>query len=327
MTLHPVIAGFLATLPPSDATPPDVDAWRANGEAHVPPLDERQPAVQSIEDRVAHTAAGDVPLRVYSPAPSPAEGDGAEGGTDSGTEVGTDGLLLYFHGGAFFSGSLETHDAICRSLAAASGWTVVSVGYRLAPEHAFPAGLDDCLAALRWAAEHPGELGWSGARLAVAGDSSGGTFAAVVAAMARDAGFERIDKQVLLYPSVDLDFDINPDRYPSLRENAVGYGLETVGLKPHNSFYLESGADPADPRVSPIKRESLAGLPEALVITAEFDPLRDEGEAYAARLADAGVATVVHRYEGATHGFAQHWGFLPEYQPVFAEIGEFLNRA
>lgn len=308
MPVHPVVAGFLATLPPSDATPPDVDAWRANGEAHVPTLAERQPAVHQIEDRVAGTPAGDVPVRVYSPS-----------------EAVTEGLLLYLHGGAFFSGSLETHDAVCRSLAVASGWTVVSVGYRLAPEHAFPAGLDDSLAVLHWVTEHAAELGWSGARLAVAGDSSGGTFAAVVSALAHDAGFDRIERQVLLYPSVDLDFDL--DRYASLRENAVGYGLETVGLKPHNSFYLASGADPADPRVSPIKRESLAGLPEALVITAEFDPLRDEGEAYAARLAEAGVATTVHRVEGATHGFVQHWGFLPEFQPVFAEVGEFLNRA
>lgn len=307
MPVHPVIAEFLATLSPSDATPPNVEAWRANGESHVPPLAERQPAVHAIEDRVARTAAGDVPLRVYAPE------DGV-----------ADGLLVYFHGGAFFSGSLDTHDAICRALAVESGWTVVSVGYRLAPEHAFPAGLDDCLAALRWVAEHPAEVGWSGARLAVAGDSSGGTFAAAVAALAHDDGFDRIDRQVLLYPSVDLDFD--ESRYPSLRENAVGYGLETVGLRPHNSFYLESGADPADPRVSPIKRASLAGLPEALVITAEFDPLRDEGEAYGARLAEAGVETTVHRYAGAPHGFAQHWGFLPEYRPVFAEVGEFLNR-
>ena len=305
MPVHPQIAAFLAKLPPSDATPPDVAGWRAMGEAHLPPVAERPP-VASVEDRIAATDAGDVPVRVYRP-------DAEE----------TAGLVVYLHGGAFFSGSLETHDVIARSIARASGWTVVSAGYRLAPEAVFPAGLDDSYGVLRWAVDHASDLGWSGERLALAGDSSGGTFVAALTARAHDEGFERITHQVLLYPSVDLDFAV--DRYASLTENATGKGLETVALRPHNSYYFASGADPADPRVSPIKREDLSGLPQALVITAEFDPLRDEGEAYARRLQEAGVPVQLHRYAGATHGFVQHFGWLPEYQPVFAEIAEFLN--
>ena len=277
MPVHPQIAGFLSTLPPSTAATPDPAAWRAQGESHLPPLAERPP-VHIVEDVTAKTSVGDVPVRIYTPS-----------------EATSFGVLVYMHGGAFFSGSLETHDVIARSIANASGYKVVSVGYRLAPEHAFPAGLDDCYAVVRWVAEQGKQLNWDGARLAVAGDSSGGTFATVVAARAHNDGFDGITAQVLLYPSVDLDFD--QTRYASLVENASGNGLETIALKPHNSFYVDSGADPADPEVSPIKRANLAGLPEALVITAEYDPLRDEGEAYAHALEQAGVAVKLHRYD------------------------------
>ena len=176
---------------------------------------------------------------------------------------------------------------------------------------------------VRWAAEQGTSLGWDGKNLAIAGDSSGGNFVAAVAAMAHDDGFDRITHQVLFYPSLDLDFDV--DRYASLRENAEGYGLETAGLKPFNSFYLESGADPADPLVSPIKREDLDGLPPALIITAEHDPLRDEGELYGQRLREAGVVATVSRYAGANHGFVQNFSWIPEFYRAFEETGDFLN--
>lgn len=305
MTLHPKIAELLATLPPPPAGPPDPAALRAAEEAHVPPLAERLP-LHSVEDVVAATPAGDVPVRVYTAATAP-----------------TYGLLVYFHGGAFFLGSLETHDHVARSLAVATGLRVVSVGYRRAPENPFPAGLEDCYGVVRWAVQGGTGLDWDGGTLAVAGDSSGGTFAAAVAAMAHDDGSGAVTHQVLYYPSLDLDFDA--DRYPSLRENAVGYGLETAGLKPFNAFYLDSGADPADPRVSPIKRADLTGLPPALVVTAQYDPLRDEGELYGRRLADAGVPTVVSRYDGAGHGFVQHFSWLPEFGRVFDETAAFLR--
>lgn len=301
MAVHPEIAAFLSTLPPSDATPPDVTGWRAMGEAHLPALDERLPLF-SVEE----TEAGNVPVRIYTPV------DAAEFG-----------VLVYFHGGAFFSGSLETHDGIARSIADASGYKVISVGYRLAPEAQFPAGLDDCYSVVKWVVDNAAYLKWDGKRLAVAGDSSGANFATVVAAMAQDDGLDAITQQILLYPSVDLDFDL--ERYPSLTENAVGKGLETITLKPFNSYYINSGADPADSRVSPIKRESLRGLPEAFVVTAENDPLRDEGELYAHQLVEAGVSTQLSRYEGATHGFVQYFAWLPEYSSIFQEIARFLK--
>jgi acetyl esterase len=144
-----------------------------------------------------------------------------------------------------------------------------------------------------------------------------------LAALAHDDGLDAITHQVLYYPSLDLDFD--HDRYPSLRENAVGYGLETAGLKPFNAFYLNSGADPDDPRVSPIKRADLTGLPPALIITAEYDPLRDEGELYGQRLRTAGVRTIVTRYPGAGHGFVQHFSWLPEYHRTFTDTRDFLQ--
>ncbi|MFF2902121.1 alpha/beta hydrolase [Streptomyces sp. NPDC057966] len=204
-----------------------------------------------------------------------------------------------------------------------TGLKVVSVGYCLAPEAAFPAGLDDCYAVLRWAAEHGETFAWDRTTLAVAGDSSGGTYAAV-AARAHDDGFHHITHQILYYPSLDLDFDT--DRYPSLCENAVGHGLETAGLKPFNAFYFGSGADPADPLVYPIKRTDLGGLPPVLVVTGECDPLRDEGELYARRIWEAGGKATVSRYAGAGHGFVQHFSWIPEYHRVFAETSAFLGR-
>ncbi|MEU2677590.1 alpha/beta hydrolase [Streptomyces sp. NPDC007107] len=306
MTLHPEIAKFVASLPAPPEGPLDPVAMRAGDEAHVPPLDERLP-LHAVEDVTARTASGDVPVRVYTPA-----------------EADSYGVLVYFHGGAFFLGSLETHDHVARSLAKETRLKVVSVGYRLAPEAAFPAGLDDCYAVVRWIAEGGGGLDWNGTTLALAGDSSGGTFVAAVAARAHDDGFHRITHQILYYPSLDLDFDV--DRYASLRENAVGYGLETAGLKPFNAFYVDSGADPADPLVSPVKRTDLTGLPPALVVTGEHDPLRDEGELYGRRLREAGVAATVSRYEGAGHGFVQHFSWIPEYHRVFEETRDFLGR-
>ncbi|MFL4477761.1 alpha/beta hydrolase [Paeniglutamicibacter sp. ORCA_105] len=306
MAIHPEIAKILATIPEPDGSPLDPAAMRAFEAGQVPAPEDRL-SLHRVEDRAAHTPAGEVPVRIYTP-----------------TEAEAHGALVYFHGGAFFLGSLDTHDHVARNLAKETGHLVISVDYRLAPENAFPAGLEDCYAVLRWVADNGQSLGWNGKNLAIAGDSSGGTFVAAVAAKALDDGFDALTHQILFYPSLDLDFDV--ERYSSMRENATGYGLETAGLAPFNSFYLENGADPADPLVSPIKREDLTGLAPALVITAEFDPLRDEGELYAGRLSEAGVETTLCRYAGANHGFVQNFSWIPEFHRVFAETGDFLNK-
>lgn len=297
MPLHPQIAQIVAHLPHPEL-PLDPVAMRAADEAMVPAPADRLP-IRSVED----TDVVGVPVRIYLDDAEPA------------------GVLVYLHGGAFFLGSLNTHDHICRSLAKATGLQVVSVGYRLAPESAFPAGLDDCWTVLSWAAEQEG-----GSVLALAGDSSGGTFVAALTARALDEGLPRgrhVTHQVLYYPSLDLDFD--QTRYPSLVENAVGYGLETAGLAPFNAFYLDSGAEAGDPRVSPIKRADLSGLPPALILTGEFDPLRDEGEEYGRRLGAAGVPVTLTRYAGAGHGFVQHFSWIPDYGKAFEQTADFLT--
>jgi acetyl esterase len=309
MALHPTIAKFIASLPPPPPGPLNPVAMRAAEESHVPPLEKRLP-VFSVLDRTLDTPAGAVPVRIYRPSAAPGQP-----------------LLVYFHGGAFFLGSLGTHDHVARELAQATQGTVVSVDYRLAPEHAFPAGLNDCYAVLQWLLQHGREagqgIGWDGQTLAVAGDSSGGSFAAAVAAKAHDEGLRGITHQILFYPSLDLDFDA--ERYESMKSNAVGYGLETALLKPFNAFYLDSGADPADPLVSPIKRRDLSGLPPAFIVTAEYDPLRDEAELYGRRLAEAGVPVKLRRFDAAGHGFVQHFSWLPEFHGVFDETAAFLR--
>jgi acetyl esterase len=277
MPLHPEIAKIVANLPEFPSGPIDPAVLRAGEAAMVPPLEERLP-LYSVEDVTAHTPAGEVPVRIYTPV-----------------DATSHGVLVYFHGGAFFLGSLDTHDHVARSLAKVTGLKVVSVGFRLAPENAFPAGLEDCLAVVRWVTENGERLGWDEATLAVAGDSSGGNFVAAVCGLAHDEGFDRITHQVLYYPSLDLDFDV--ERYPSLRENSVGYGLETAGLGPFNAFYVDGGADPADARVSPIKREDLSG-----------------------------VVVTVGRYAGANHGFVQNFSWIPDYHRVFEETATFLGR-
>ncbi|MCX6501779.1 MAG: alpha/beta hydrolase [Microbacterium sp.] len=304
MPLHPEIARILATLPHEDG-PLDPVAMRAGEEAQVPPLADRHP-VREVVDTVAHTAVSDVPIRVYAD-----------------TDADASGVIVYFHGGAWFLGSLNTHDHIARQLATATGLRVISVGYRLAPENAFPAALEDGQAVVGWVIAQGEDAGWDGSTLALAGDSSGGTMVAAIAATLHDAGVDAVTHQVMFYPSVDLDLD--PGRYPSMTENAVGYGLETAGIAPFNAFYMQT-ADPQDPRVSPVKREDLTGLPPALVLTGEFDPMRDEGELYARRLEEAGVPVTLTRYLGAGHGFVQHFSWLPEYGRAFTQTAEFLGR-
>lgn len=234
--------------------------------------------VAAVEDRVA---AGDIPVRLYRPEsaePPP--------------------LVVYFHGGGWTIGNLETHDGLCRSLANRSGCAVLAVDYRLGPEHRFPAAVEDAMAATRWAADHAEELGVDPGRLGVAGDSAGGNLAAVVSLLARDAGGPRISHQLLIYPATDLTRD-----WPSYQENAEGYFLTVRDMQWFESHYVRSAADRDDWRVSPGVAPSHADLPEAMVVTAEYDPLRDQGETYGELLRAAGVPVRVVRYPGMIHGF------------------------
>jgi len=214
---------------------------------------------------------------------------------------------------------IETHDRICRRLANATGALVVSVDYRLAPEHRFPAALEDCEAATAWLADHADQLGGDATRLVVAGDSAGGNLAACVALRARAVG-PPLAAQVLVYPVCDAARDT-----ASYRENGDGYLLTADDMAWFWECYLGPDGDPADAFASPLRAANLGGLPPALVITAEFDPLRDEGEAYARRLDGFDVPVELHRFEGMVHGFVGMDALVPEADAAMARIAAFLS--
>jgi acetyl esterase len=282
MPVDPQLQPFLdagAALPPFDAL--SVEEARARLKVHPLP-GARADAVASVADRTIPAPAGPLGLRVYTPR-----------------GAGPFPLLVFFHGGGFVVCDLDTHDALCRNLCAGAGCVVASVDYRLAPEHRFPAAPDDCLAATRWAAEHAAELGADPARVAVGGDSAGGNLAAVVALRVRDEGGPRLAGQLLLYPTTDAE----AAGMPSLAENAEGYGLTRRDMAWFKDHYFNDPSEAGNPHASPLRAADLRGLPPALVQTAEYDPLRDEGEAYAARLREAGVPTTVSRRAGMIHGF------------------------
>lgn len=241
---------------------------------------EPEPVAQVV-NRTIPGPAGEIPVRIYTPAgggPFPA--------------------LVFFHGGGWVICDLDTHDGLCRSLCNGAGCVVVSVDYRLAPEHKFPAAPQDCYAAMQWVAGHAAEINAIPGKLAIGGDSAGGNLTAVVAQMARDQGSPRLAFQLLIYPATDFDFD-----GPSIRENAEGYFLTRDDMIWFTNHYLTSDEDKKNPLASPLLAADLRGLPPALVITGEYDPLRDEGEAYGKRLKEAGVPVTLSRYDGVIHGF------------------------
>jgi acetyl esterase len=207
--------------------------------------------------------------------------------------------MVFFHGSGFVLCSLDTHDGMCRNLCAGAGCVVASVDYRLAPEDKFPAAIEDSLHATRWAAAHAAVLGANPARIVVAGDSAGANIAAVTALRVRDEGGPELCGQLLLYPVTDY----HTPGTPSYEKNAEGYGLTRDTMKWFWAHYLNDACEGAHPHASPLRAPDLSGLPPALVITAEYDPLRDEGESYAEKLRRAGVPTALTRYDGVNHGF------------------------
>lgn len=240
--------------------------------------------VGRVENRTIPGPAGEIPVRIYWP---------------TGNDDGPLPMLAFFHGGGWVLCDLDTHDAICRALTNGAGCVTISVDYRLAPEHTFPAAPEDCYAATVWAAAHATELHGDAARLAVGGDSAGGNLAAVVALMARERGGPALAFQMLIYPATDLRMNT-----PSIAENGAGYGLDTAEMIWFGNHYVRDDADKLNPLASPMLAPELGGLPPALVVTAEYDPLRDEGERYGERLRAAGVPVTIRRYDGMIHGFA-----------------------
>ena len=230
-------------------------------------------------------------------------------------------LLVFFHGSGFVLCSLDTHDGMCRNLCAGAGCAVASVDYRLAPEHKFPAAIDDCLHATRWAAAHAAELGANARHIAVGGDSAGGNMAAVTALRVRDEGGLVLCAQLLLHPVTDY---YTPGT-PSYQENAEGYGLTRDTMKWFWGHYLSDASEGAHPHASPLRATDLSGLPPALVITAEYDPLRDEGELYAEKLRAAGVPIALTRYDGVNHGFMFWVGVVDKSGAAMNEACEWLR--
>ncbi|HVF32561.1 MAG TPA: alpha/beta hydrolase [Acidimicrobiales bacterium] len=262
------------------------------------------PELAGTEDRTIPGPAGEIPIRVYTPL-----GDGPFP------------ILLFFHGGGFTIGSIDGHDPVARQLGAQAGALVVSVDYRLAPEARFPAAVEDCFAATQWVATHGAELGGDASRLAVCGDSAGGNLSAVVALLARDAGGPALCFQALIYPTTDASRE-----WPSMVENAAGPFLTADTMAWFHEQY-GAGDDAADWRRSPLLAEDLSNLPPALVITAEYDPLRDEGEAYGEKLREAGNTVTIRRYDGMAHAFVQLAGVLPTGREAIAEVATALKLA
>lgn len=283
MTVDPQIATLLDFLAAAEAKPmSEGTPEEARRAFRTLTVDLRDPAwvpeVASVEDLTVPGGAGEIGARVYRP--------------DSDGPAPT---VVLLHGGGFVIGDLDTHDLTARSIANKCGAVVLAVDYRLAPEHPFPAPVDDALAASRWAHAHLDDLGGDD-RLAVAGDSAGGNLAAVVAQVFRDEGMP-LAGQLLIYPATDMG-----GSYPSHTENAEGYFLDADTMAWFLQQYAGASADLTDPRFSPL-RGSLAGVAPAVVVTAELDPLRDDGLAYAAALSEAGVPVEVRTFPGLIHGF------------------------
>jgi acetyl esterase len=266
------------------------------------------PEIGLVQNLTADGPLGPVPLRLYRPLGVPASAPLP--------------ALVFFHGGGWVIGDLETHDVLCRQLAAEAGVSVVAVDYRLAPEHKYPAAVDDAWAATHWIVAHAARLGIDPGRLAVGGDSAGGNLATVVALLARDQGGPVIASQLLIYPVTDLAAET-----ASYREFCDGYLLTRDSMCWFKAHYVSTEEEAADWRATPLRAQSLAGLPPALIVTAGFDPLRDEGQAYAERLRDAGVRVDYLCYGGMIHGFVPMGRLIDTGNRAVSHIATSLRQA
>ncbi len=282
-----------------------VEQARAENLEGVPAISGPPRPMARVEDLTIPGPAGEIAARFYvahgaPPAPGP--------------------LLVYYHGGGWVIGDLDTHDGVCRFLAEFSGCRVLSIEYRLAPEHPFPAAVEDAMAAFVWSAEQAAELGADPARIAVGGDSAGGNLSAGVCLQARDAGGPRPAMQLLLYPATDV-----VGGHASRDIFAEGFLLTRSDMEWFESRYLPEGVDGEDPRASMMRAANVADLAPAYVATAGFDPLRDEGEIYAERMREAGVKVALKRYRGLIHGFANLTAVCPNARAAMMEISGALR--
>ena len=306
MPLNPQAAQVLEVMAASGFTLTGEDPQAIRDAMALLPRPEGE-AVGSVVGRTVPGPAGEIPVRIYTPAPM------------SG---GTRPVLVWFHGGGWVLGSLDGSDFACRMMTNAAQCVVVSVDYRLAPEAKFPAAADDCFAVTQWVHDHATEIGADAHRIAVGGDSAGGNLAAVVAQMAKAAGGPALSYQVLIYPVTSHDYGT-----ASYRDNAEGYLLTKDSMVWFWDHYLRNADDSNDPKASPLRAADLAGLPPALVVTAEFDPLRDEGEAYAQRLAGAGVPTEYQRLDGQIHGIFWLGGAVGAGRTLLSDVAAALRAA
>jgi len=306
MALHPQCKAFLDILAASGGKPLEQLPVAEARQVPMALLGFGGPIepVAEVEDRTVPGPAGPIPVRLYHTVQGHARP-----------------ALVYFHGGGFVICDLESHDGLCRSLANGSGCTVVSVDYRLAPEHKFPAAVDDAYAATEYIAGHASDFRIDPERIAVGGDSAGGTLATVVAMLARDRGGPRLKFQLLIYPLVDAE-----DRSPSMVEYEKDHFLTRESLEWFLGHYLRP-EDRKHPHVSPLNAANLRDLPPAMIVTAECDPLRDQGEAYARKLQAAGVRVELKRYEGMIHPFFSLAGILDTAKVAMADSGSALRRA
>ncbi|AEC21991.1 alpha/beta hydrolase domain-containing protein [Pusillimonas sp. T7-7] len=275
--------------PPLGQVP--VEQSRAESNAVRAQLQPDPPVLASVEDGMISGPGADIPFRIYR----------ADMASSSAPAV------IFFHGGGFVMGDLDSHDIVCRQICKESACTVIAIDYRRAPEHRFPAAVDDAIHAAAWLREQAAEFGIDADRIALAGDSAGANLATVVAIDMKRNGLQPLALQILFYPVTDQHAD-----YDSKQRFANGYLLTRSAIGFYAEQYFENESDKQDWRASPIRQEDLSGLPEALVITAGFDPLVDEGEAYALRLAQAGVRTTLRRFPGQVHGFVTRGRIVPE---------------
>ncbi len=312
--MHPQARALLdlmveRAIPPTHTLSPEVARVTYRDRRAVTQPD--PPAVASIEELQAPGPHGPIPLRLYRPWPE--------------RSVPLP-VLVYFHGGGWVIGDLDTHDTLCRQLANTSGCAVLAVDYRMGPEHRFPCAVDDCLAATRWCRDHADALGLDRERMAVGGDSAGGNLAAVVAIAARNAGNLPLRFQLLIYPATDMR-----RLAPSHNHNGQGYLLTSDSLAYFHDHYIDDPAHDSDWRASPLLCEKLDGLPEALVLTAGYDPLRDEGLMYSQRLTDAGTRAHHICFERQIHGFITMGRVIDEADAAVAicagQVARALHRA